>query len=367
MSWLALVVILNAIPVTWSQAGFEDLAFLRSELRGKKIVQLGEATHGGAEFYRLKTKLVRFLHERMDFQVLAIETGALEAGLAFAHRERLSARELLEATLFGSYRYAEMLPLMEYVKSKPGLRVIGIDPQFASDEVLALAKGLLAPYGAKWASEVEKRLGDGHGLPALVNQPDEFRTKRDAYLRWLGRLAKHVDTIRPTPADGEAVELLRRSIGHLRRYYDFEPTSPATDRMILREELMSCHLAEQTKGQKVILWAHNGHIGRGLGFKVLGDHLRERYGKDTYALGLFAKAGNWTQFWTGSSEKWAAPPDGLESRFPSDGEAWFRPAKDFPEPTSAFEPENGGVLRFEPSQRFDGIVVLTRVSAATRP
>lgn len=368
MNVLALAIALGStVPISWSNSDLSDLTFLERELRGKKVVQLGEATHGGAEFYLLKTKLVRFLHERMGFQVLAIETGALEAGLAFADRDRYTAKELMQATLFGSYRYAEMLPLIEYVKSRPSLQVIGIDPQFSSDDVLSLTRGLIRPYGEKLAAEAEQRLGEAYGFIGLVSRPVEFRKKRDQYLRWLDRLALHLDGIKPKAEDGAKMELLRNVTKQLRRYYDYETTTPMTDRLALRDQIMALLLMQQSKGRKVIVWAHNGHVGRGLGHKVLGDYLRESYGTSTYAFGSFARAGKWVQHWTATTETWSPATDGLESRFPSYGEAWFRPASSFDETTSAFEPENGGVLRFIPRDRFDGLVVITRLRPPTKP
>lgn len=367
MSTLVLAVALAAVPISWSKPELEDFAFLEAHLAGKTVVQLGEATHGGAEFYRLKTKLVRYLHERMGFQVLAIETGALEAGLAFAKRDHLTPKELMNSSLFGTYRYAEMLPLLEYIKSRPALRVIGIDPQFASDEVLSLARDLLHPYGERLAGEVAKHLGDGYGFIGLSSKPVEFLEKRDAYLIWLERIGRHVAAIRPRQEDTAQFELLRQSLRHMKTYYDYEPATPSTDRMILRDEIMARHLSEQAQGKKTIVWAHNGHIGRGLGFTVLGDHLRKVHGSKTYALGLFAREGKWAQHWTGTSQDWSASPDGLESRFPGFGEAWFQPARAFTETMSAFEPENGGLVRFVPSDRFDGVIVVNRLSPPTKP
>lgn len=50
-----------------------DLSFLLSELKGKSIVGLGEASHGTREFYAQKARIIEFLISRCNFKLLAFE------------------------------------------------------------------------------------------------------------------------------------------------------------------------------------------------------------------------------------------------------------------------------------------------------
>ena len=52
-------------------------------------------------------------------------------------------------------------------------------------------------------------------------------------------------------------------------------------------------LEERFPGQKIVLWAHDGHVGAApyFGFKTLGMHLRERYGKQMVILGFSSDVG----------------------------------------------------------------------------
>lgn len=57
-----------------SQArGLNDLSFLSSELKDKRVVGLAEASHGTHEFYAEKTRIIKHLIENDDFRLLAFE------------------------------------------------------------------------------------------------------------------------------------------------------------------------------------------------------------------------------------------------------------------------------------------------------
>ncbi|MBX7135738.1 MAG: erythromycin esterase family protein [Fimbriimonadaceae bacterium] len=357
----------EALPVSYSRSSLDDLSFLASRLKGKSVVQIGEATHGGAEFYLLKTKLVRYMHEKLGVNVLALECGMLETGLVMSQRKDLTPSALMKACLFVNYRWREMVPLFEYLKNRPQLKVIGIDPQFSSDDVLTLTRNLLKPYDETLAEDAEKHLGDGYAFMGRTGETTEFRRLRDGYLKWLTQFGEKVRGIRPKPEDVERFDLLIRSINGLKKYWNYEPSVPMMERLAVRDNLMAESLLGQTGKDKVILWAHNGHIGKGLGYPILGDHLRKALGDKTYALGLFAQKGDYYQHCTKTSQSWGALADGLESRFPTSGEGWFRDAKDFANQVKAYEPENGGIITFIPADRFDGLIVLTKLSVPKPP
>jgi len=54
---------------------FSDLDFLESRLEGVRIVLLGESHHGNGSDFLGKTRLVKFLHQRLGFNVLVFEAG----------------------------------------------------------------------------------------------------------------------------------------------------------------------------------------------------------------------------------------------------------------------------------------------------
>lgn len=65
----------NTMPLKTCDFGssFDDLQFLKSILQDKRIIALGEATHGTSEFFRMKHRILEFLVEQMGFQHFGME------------------------------------------------------------------------------------------------------------------------------------------------------------------------------------------------------------------------------------------------------------------------------------------------------
>ena len=54
---------------------YQDLAFLKDKLKGVDMVMLGEQSHGDGSAFLTKSRLIQFLHQEMDFDVLLFESG----------------------------------------------------------------------------------------------------------------------------------------------------------------------------------------------------------------------------------------------------------------------------------------------------
>ena len=80
-----------------------------------------------------KVRLVEWLHHRLGFDVVAIESGFFECGYAWQRIDELSARDALYACLRFPFQHAEILPLFETIRSLRAddhpLVLAGVDPQ----------------------------------------------------------------------------------------------------------------------------------------------------------------------------------------------------------------------------------------------
>ncbi len=73
----------NTFPLVSVDAGqgFDDLQPVASLLTGKRIVALGEATHGTSQFFRMKHRLVEFLVIEMGFRHFGMELSPADGRL----------------------------------------------------------------------------------------------------------------------------------------------------------------------------------------------------------------------------------------------------------------------------------------------
>lgn len=116
---------------------FQDLEFLRTIMNGKRIVALGEATHGTREFFLMKHRLIEFLVYEMGFNLFAIEAG--EPACSVINRYVLEGKgDPLEAVLgfeYWTWRTEEVLDLVKWMRAYNSssevpckLKFFGIDP-----------------------------------------------------------------------------------------------------------------------------------------------------------------------------------------------------------------------------------------------
>lgn len=113
------------------------LAWLDTALQGVQVVMLGEQSHGDGAAFATKAALVRYLHLRHGFNVLAFEADFFSL---FQTWQQMSAvNDVSERIAPQVYRHwrvaAEMQPLWELVRERLSslnpLIVTGIDPRLS--------------------------------------------------------------------------------------------------------------------------------------------------------------------------------------------------------------------------------------------
>jgi erythromycin esterase len=277
--------------------GFDDLTGLDRLIGDARIVALGEASHGTAEFFQMKHRLLEFLVERKGFTVFAIEGNWPEAQVAdcFIKTGEGDAGAALAAMYFWTWQTEEVSALLHWMRhynatrgERPVLSFAGFDMQYQNvamqrvldfldrtssadrDAVRALYDGLekLGKPDPETPAEEKTRLRDRadkaldlietqREMLVMASTPEEYRDVRQA-----ARIAL------------QAVEL-RAGI-------------PGAERDRAMAENARWLIEERFPGQKIVLWAHNGHIGTDTGSseKSLGNHLRDRYGDQMVVMGF---------------------------------------------------------------------------------
>jgi erythromycin esterase-like protein len=122
-----------------SSENFADLEFLDTFLQNKTIVQMGEVAHGIAEQNRLRVRLIKYLHQRLGFDVVVFESGFYECAMMNDQIVNLPSLSALKNSLYSFWHTSDLLDLYEYLKQSRSsineLMIGGIDIQPTGDYV----------------------------------------------------------------------------------------------------------------------------------------------------------------------------------------------------------------------------------------
>jgi len=289
-------------------ASYDDLAPLEKVLEGVRVVQLGESSHGDGATQRAKARLVRFLHERLGFTVLAFESGMYECERANELLAEGRPREAMKAGVFKIWCLKETEPLFawmaETAKSERPLRLSGFDPQQSGDWADKLLDDVFARV------DVDEK--DRETLRSLQARLREDEYAPDAKTREAGRaaLARVADVLAAAEADRETA-LLERCVENLQIFEQLRALGDGGARwegFNLRDGRMGENLrwlAEvRYPGEKIVTWAatvHQAHelrtvtVGGNASFykgcRAAGEVVDEAFGKACYTIGFCAHDG----------------------------------------------------------------------------
>ena len=323
-------------------ADFGDLDPLKEALDGVRVVMLGEATRGDGSTFLAKTRLIRFLHREMGFDVLALECGFYGCHRAGDElRSGTSPDEALRGGTIAPYtESAQFQPLLDWVADPPDderpLVLAGIAPQIAGrgEELLVDLRGVLERTGAdpdaipgfESAAEVVGHLGRGSYLRG--DRPVPSRKSRRRFRRALDAIGERLEGPAPDAAPPETenapsrrelafwrqeldnLDAEARATWEMGAYRPGEGVSP--DVTTLRNRQMAENvlwLAERAHPEsKVVVWSQTVLLAREPGrletgdldtkarlerFVTIGDVLEDGLGREaTYILGFTAFEGH---------------------------------------------------------------------------
>lgn len=293
------------------QIDFSKLEFIKSELEKADIVLLGEPSHS-PEYYDIKIQLVKYLHEQLNFDVLAFESGLYQMETANSDiKKGESIYSAFESSLFPIWTSKEEFQkIYSYLDSlrtrKDSLEITGFDCQVS------------ASYASKrFVPEFEKDLRNNKisfnqkTLQMLQAQFENLEIGQgltdnfsEESIQELMRLAKSISSTRTLSIYHQS---LLGWIGHFNDlYYNeiFEKLKQGAyqgkDNNI-RDSLMAMNMLylheKLYPGKKIIGWGANLHFGNKVKnletwapdskqFVGMGYHLKKKLGDKVYFLAV---------------------------------------------------------------------------------
>ena len=310
----------HAVPVRTiapDAEDFRDLEPLREVLRDVRVVLLGESTHGSGSDLLAKTRLVKFLHQELGYDLLAFESGLYEMSVAWdSLRSGMPGAAAIELGTWGLWTGSrQMQPLIRYLAEQAHgpapLQISGFDNQF-----------LYRRASAGFVEDLERVLSSRGISSRLV---DEGSPTRDALEAMTAMRYRRGEASPPAPSVRRAVieemrriasalsrlgdadarfwqEVLEGRLCHVRRVWAETVDGVSLPSECFRDRQMARHLLwlarERYPDRKLIAWAATAHAMRtdtmsaaaGPG-PSMGREVSEALGRQSYTLAMTSYKG----------------------------------------------------------------------------
>lgn len=244
--------------------GIEELGVSFEELQipeGVKVVGIGEATHGNAEFQEVKLNMLKKLVDNGTCHSIAFEMSPAEAAMYndAIHENESDLTELIGGTDYPLYDTKQMVELLswmrEYNKShdeNESLMFYGVDMQTG-----IRAAEYLNDFCHKHSESFEEN--DLNTLSDLVANTDEERPEaRDFFYKLSVKLGEF-DDVYFKDASVVALSLVQLMDAPS---YEKNPSDYSVYRdTCMAENLMSFYNMEKSRGyDQILITSHNGHV-----------------------------------------------------------------------------------------------------------
>lgn len=242
----------------------------------KKIIALGEATHGNAEFQQLKLEVFKRLVEGCGVRAFALEGdyGGCEQVNRYIHGGEGTAERAAAAIGFAIYRTNEMAELISYLREYNKTASAGEDIRFYGFDMQRVSHTfrLLTEACAEYQIDM---MGLG--------EPAEGEPLSDAQVEALKQIREKMQA-------GGAPEKALHCADMLLQYCELQSNSTA-DGGALRDRFMAENAEwilrqEQQNGrERIFVTGHNSHIAKWGSYESMGKILSEKAENGYYAIG----------------------------------------------------------------------------------
>lgn len=310
----------NHTPIrSLESENFSDLQFLKLLLDEKRIVQLGESGHGVAQFNQAKTRLIKFLHEEMGYDVIAFESGLFECFYSDALIDSHStAAEVMLQSIFGVWHTEEVKELFDYIikthQTDHPLHVSGFDVQMSSFMGSILRPMIIRQTLGSMDKEFAERMAREDSIFVRTYGTSAYNafliTDRERMISVYDSIESFIDQHAEALENHVSIKnlpgVLKRTAWSMKEtiHSHYTAISNMPLAIQIRDNGMADNvdflLGELYSDKKIMIWAHNFHIrhdqlhvgGTTLDLPTMGYWIAQKHRTELYTIGLYMYRGN---------------------------------------------------------------------------
>jgi erythromycin esterase len=293
----------NAIPIDTgiNTDGYSDLMPLIPTLQNRRLIGMGEATHGTHEFQVVKFRMLKFLAEKMGYRLFGIEANFTECRKVndYVLYGKGDARTAIKGTYFWTWTTKEVVQMIEWMHTynlnKPDtdkVKFYGFDMQVGK-----IASGLVAEKLKKVDSNyyyTHFKVLDTLNITVKKGFAKFSKDGVDSIKTLIANIKTYINdnnTALLKLYSTEDIAYLKRDVRLIEQCMDMDleyykhgywTKYGSFVRQQCMAENVEWILDNEGPNSKMMIWAHNIHIGK----TDMGSYLKKKYKDQYYAIGF---------------------------------------------------------------------------------
>lgn len=281
-----------------------SLQSLIESIGDKKIVAIGEDTHGTSEYYQLREAITKKLIINKGFNMVILENPYDDIELMVERFKSESLDTLMKKHLFSIYQTKEMLSFLEWYKmvgTKKNVELKGSDDSYWV--IPNLIEEQLITFEDKKLKVLINNLKDAANLSVVQYNQKYLKSDRKAanenqlgVYTYEAALALEEYLVSHELLNKKMEEYLFNIKSTYINYLHLAHKKPIQS----RDEMMAKRIAYFAKDpdSKIVVWAHNAHISNITVMNgeigLMGCNLKRELGDDYHSIGMSSLKGNYS-------------------------------------------------------------------------